>query len=176
MSDPFIGEIKVFPYTFAPRNWAICNGGVISIAQNTTLFSIIGTTYGGDGRTTMGLPNLEGRTPMHSGRGPGLTNRRLGEFGGEMNVTLNQQEMPGHKHTVTGIRRPGTSEIPASNLLPATDRDLNVHQYNKNSTNNSPMANTALSNAGDSQPHVNYQPFLAFRFCIALEGLYPSRS
>lgn len=176
MSEPFIGEIRIFPYTFAPRSWAFCNGGLMSISQNTALFAIIGTTYGGDGRTTMGLPNLEGRAPMHPGRGPGLTTRRLGEAGGQSQVTLTQLEMPAHTHSITGIRRPGPNETPAPDLLPATDRDINVHQYIKNSSNLSPMAASALASAGDSQSHNNYQPYLAFRFCIALQGLFPSRS
>jgi microcystin-dependent protein len=147
MSEPFIAEIRIFAGNFAPRGWAFCNGQLLPVAQNTALFSLIGTTYGGDGRTTTALPNLQGRAPMHPGRGPGLTSRRLGESGGSETVTLSTAQMPNHNHPLMAS---------AENLVP--------------------MANEALPAAGGSQSHNNMQPYLAINFIIALTGLYPSRS
>ena len=172
MSEPFIAEIRIFAGNFAPRGWAFCNGQLLPVSQNTALFSLIGTTYGGDGRTTTALPNLQGRAPMHPGRGPGLTTRRLGESGGSASVTLAEAQMPGHSHAATVYSRPGDQADPAGHSL-AGSGERNVYTPPQNLTI---MGANAVTAAGGSQPHNNMQPFLALNFIIALVGLYPSRS
>jgi len=173
MSEPFIAEIRIFAGNFAPRGWAFCNGQLLPVSQNTALFSLIGTTYGGDGRTTTALPNLQGRAPMHPGRGPGLTARRLGERGGVETVTLTEAQMPNHTHTMRA------DPFPASFQIPAADRTL-ARSNNGNAYGSAsslvPMGDRVLESAGGSQPHDNMQPFLAIDYIIALVGLYPSRS
>jgi microcystin-dependent protein len=173
MSEPFLAEIRIFAGNFAPRGWAFCNGQLLPIAQNTALFSLIGTTYGGDGRATTGLPNLQGRAPMHPGRGPGLTARRLGEKGGAETVTITEAQMPNHTHTLQASGRPATQDDPseAQYLAPVTG----ATPYNA-PNNLDAMASQALPNTGGNQPHNNLQPFLTLNFIIALVGLYPSRS
>ena len=175
MSEPFLAEIRIFAGNFAPRGWAFCDGQLLPIAQNTALFSLIGTTYGGDGRSTTALPNLQGRAPMHPGRGPGLTSRRLGERGGVEMVTLTEAQMASHTHTLRAANVPfGTLQAPTAQRTLArssgnawqTDTSSNLVQLN----------NQALPDAGGSQPHNNLQPLLAMTFIIALVGLYPSRS
>ena len=177
MSEPFIAEIRIFAGNFAPRGWAFCDGQLLPIAQNTALFSLIGTTYGGDGRTTTALPNLQGRAPMHPGRGPGLTSRRLGQRGGVEVVTLTEAQMPVHQHSVTASGRPA-DENDAQGLFFGTTPGNNL--YVPASSNQPPtptsLADQALASAGGSQSHNNLQPFLAINFIIALVGLYPSRS
>lgn len=175
MSEPFIAEIKIFAGNFAPRGWAFCDGQLLQIAQNTALFSLIGTTYGGDGRTTTALPNLQGRAPMHPGRGPGLTPRRLGERGGAETATLANTQMPNHSHQLQA------SALPASVNAPSTDRTLarsvGGFAYQTDSTSNLVnLAPQSLPNSGASQPHNNLQPFLTMNFIIALQGVFPSRS
>ena len=173
MSEPFIAEIKIFAGNFAPRGWAFCNGQLLPIAQNTALFSLIGTTYGGDGRTTTALPDLQGRAPMHPGQGPGLTNRRLGERGGTETVTLTEAQMAAHNHTAQGSSSTGNSNSPGGHLMArGVGRGANLYH-------NAPSATGAMvtpGNTGGGQPHTNLQPFLAMNFIIALVGLYPSRS
>lgn len=169
MSEPFIAEIRIFAGNFAPRGWAFCNGQLLPIAQNTALFSLIGTTYGGDGRTTTALPNLQGRAPMHPGRGPGLTERRLGQSGGVESVTLTEVQMPQHNHAVQGNEAPGNAPSPVGNYLAATKA---AYADSANTT----MASAMTPSAGGSQAHNNTQPWLAMNFIIALVGLYPSRS
>lgn len=172
MSEPFVAEIRIFAGNFAPRGWAFCNGQLLPVSQNTALFSLIGTTYGGDGRTTTALPNLQGRAPMHPGRGPGLTDRRLGQRGGVESVTLSEAQMPNHTHTAQGSVRTGNQDDPA-NQYPA----IGVGGTLWGSANNlQSMASQALPNTGGSQAHNNMQPFLTINFIIALVGLYPSRS
>ncbi len=177
MSDPFIAEIRIFAGNFAPRGWAFCDGQLLQISQNTALFSLIGTTYGGDGRTTTALPNLHGRAPMHPGRGPGLTDRRLGQGGGVTTVTISESQMPNHNHTPMANRlsqnpdlkssEPGNhtwaSNSQENNFRPAADRNVN-------------MSAQAIGQTGGSQPHNNMQPFLTMYFIIALQGVYPSWS
>lgn len=176
MSEPFIAEIRIFAGNFAPRSWAFCDGQLLPISQNTALFSLIGTTYGGDGRSTTALPNLQGRAPMHPGRGPGLTSRRLGQRGGTEMVSLSEAQMPQHRHSQEAVPlgqfTVGNSLDPAGNLLagPATG-----NQYT-DANNLVDMASGSLTNTGGSQPHNNLQPFLTMNFIIALQGLYPSRS
>ena len=174
MSEPFIAEIRIFGFNFAPRSWAFCDGQLLPISQNTALFSLIGTTYGGDGRTTMALPNLQGRTPMHPGRGPGLTSRRLGERGGEETVTLSEAQMSSHNHQIGAQNVPlGGVTTPAGNIL---NHPASGNLYAADAPAVVPMAEQGLTNAGGSQMHNNMQPYLALNICIALQGLYPSRS
>jgi microcystin-dependent protein len=173
MSEPFIAEIRIFAGNFAPRGWAFCNGQLLPIAQNTALFSLIGTTYGGDGRTTTALPNLQGRAPMHPGRGPGLTERRLGQRGGVETVTLSEAQMPNHAHQMTASPNPG--EAPGPGTGNALARSVGASAYAP-ANNLVSFAAETMPNAGGSQSHNNMQPFLAINFVIALVGLYPSRS
>jgi microcystin-dependent protein len=170
MSEPFIAEIRIFAGNFAPRGWAFCNGQLLPIAQYTALFTLIGTTYGGDGRSTTALPNLQGRAPMHPGRGPGLTARRLGQRGGVEDVTLTEAQMANHTHTLSGSRELGDNLNPGSNYL---SRGTAMYLPAQNL---GAMAPQSLPDAGGSQPHNNLQPFLVMNFIIALVGLYPSRS
>ncbi|RMH16215.1 MAG: phage tail protein [Acidobacteria bacterium] len=174
MSEPFLAEIRIFAGNFAPRGWAFCNGQLLPIAQNTALFSLIGTTYGGDGRTTTALPNLKGRAPMHPGRGPGLTARRLGQRGGTESITLTEAQMPSHTHTVRASAVPGNNLEPVGHWISrgAPPTPLNVFAPPSSTV---PMNAGIVGNAGGSQPHNNMQPFLAMNFIIALVGLYPSR-
>lgn len=170
MSEPFIAEIRIFAGNFAPRGWAFCNGQLLPISQNTALFSLIGTTYGGDGRTTTALPNLQGRAPMHPGRGPGLTARRLGQRGGVETVTLTEAQMANHNHTLEASFEDGLSLNAQDNWL---GRGTDMYH---SPSNLAAMDDNLLPNAGGSEAHNNMQPFLVMNFIIALVGLYPSRS
>jgi microcystin-dependent protein len=169
MSEPFIAEIRIFAGNFAPRGWAFCDGQLLPIAQNTALFSLIGTTYGGDGRTTTALPDLEGRAPMHAGRGPGLTTRRLGDKAGAESVVLAESQIPSHSHPLVGTQEDVDASSPVGNYL-ATGNDL------YSTSNGATLAGSSLPNTGGSQAHNNMQPYLALNFIIALVGVYPSRS
>ena len=173
MADPFVAEIRIFPFTFAPKGWAFCNGQLLPISQNTALFSLVGTTYGGDGKSTFALPNLQGSAPMHPGQGPGLSLHDLGESGGSESVTLLTSELPVHTHSVSG------SNGPANLQAPAADRVLgraNNNVYLDNPSNLVPLAPEALAPAGGDLPHNNMQPYLTLNFCIALQGVFPQRS
>jgi microcystin-dependent protein len=170
MSEPFVAEIRIFAGNFAPRGWAFCNGQLLPVSQNTALFSLIGTTYGGDGRTTTALPNLEGRAPMHPGRGPGLTSRRLGERGGTETVTLSEAQMPNHNHTVFATEEDIDATSPVGNHLASGNAIYG------NASDGTIMAEVTIPNTGGSQAHNNMQPFIAIDYIIALVGLYPSRS
>ena len=172
MSEPFIAEIRIFAGNFAPRGWAFCHGQLLPISQNTALFSLIGTTYGGDGRTTTALPNLQGRAPMHPGRGPGLTSRRLGQRGGVEMVTLTEAQMPNHTHNWRAAPDPADLQAPSPQRSMARS---SVNAYTA-SASLVPMADQMVQSAGGSQSHNNMQPFLTMNFIIALVGLYPSRS
>jgi microcystin-dependent protein len=172
MSEPFIAEIKIWAGNYAPRGYAFCDGQLLPIAQNTALFSLIGTTYGGDGRTTTALPNLQGRAPMHPGRGPGLTERRLGQQIGTETVTLSEAQMPNHTHTLRGTVSRGAASTPQGN---AFNRSVGDTAYNAPS-NLTGMAPAMAPPTGGSQAHNNLQPFLTLSFIIALQGLYPQRS
>ncbi|MDO3383025.1 phage tail protein [Gilvimarinus algae] len=174
MSEPFIAEIRIFAGNFAPRSWAFCNGQLLPISQNTALFSLIGTTYGGDGRTTTALPNMEGRAPMQPGRGPGLTDRRLGQKGGVETVTLTEAQMPNHTHQWQVSPREGNDNDPGPNqYIGGGSSEQSIYSPDANLV---PLAERAMPAAGGSQAHNNMQPFLAMNFIIALQGLYPSRS
>jgi microcystin-dependent protein len=167
MSEPFIGEIQMFAGNFAPRAWAFCNGQILSIAQNTALFSILGTTYGGNGTTTFALPDLRGRVPMHTGQGPGLTNRNLGEQGGTEAVVLSQQELPAHTHTLNGSTGAVNTTRPTG-AVPAKGGSY--------STANPDTQMAAPGVVGNNQPHDNMPPTLAVSFIISLQGIFPSRN
>ena len=174
MSEPFLAEIRIFAGPYAPRSWAFCDGQLLPISQNNALFAIIGTTYGGDGRTTTALPDLQGRAPMHPGLGPGLTNRRLGQRGGTEIVTLAEEQMPAHNHLFQGDRGRANSTSP---LQKTVVRASSFLPYQQEVTNNLvSMADLALPKTGGSQYHNNMQPFLAINFIIALQGLYPNKS
>jgi microcystin-dependent protein len=171
MSEPFIAEIRIFAGNFAPRGWAFCNGQLLPVSQNTALFSLIGTIYGGDGRTTLALPDLQGRAPMHPGRGPGLTSRRIGESGGTELETLAETQMPNHNHAMAASPNPAESPDPTGNAL---GRSVGGNTYGP-VTNLLSLADAAASPNGGNQAHNNMQPFLAINYIIALVGLYPSR-
>jgi microcystin-dependent protein len=174
MADPFVAEIRILPTNFAPRGWAFCNGQLMPISQNTALFSLLGTTYGGDGRTTFGLPDLQGRTPMHPGQGPGLSLHDLGEQGGSDSVTLLQSEMPPHRHALVGQATPlGGVVNPTGNSL---NRPASGNAYSSSTANQVALSPLALGVAGSSFPHNNLMPYLTLSFCIALQGVYPPRS
>ncbi|GAB3535254.1 phage tail protein [Photobacterium alginatilyticum] len=177
MAEPFIGEIRITPYTFSPRDFAYCDGQLVPISQNSTLYAVIGTTYGGNGTTSMGLPNLKGRAPMHSGQAPGLSYRPIGYPGGVNQVALDQTQLPAHTHEVTGINKAGDSHSGAGNYL-AIDTNINVRVRNLNAapTGLQDMSSATLQVAGASAAHENRQPFLVMPFCIALMGLFPSRN
>ncbi|HEX6608872.1 MAG TPA: tail fiber protein [Chloroflexia bacterium] len=170
--DPYIGDIYVFAGTYAPRGWAFCEGQILSIAQNQALFSILGTTYGGNGQTTFALPDLRGRVPMHFGQGPGLSPRTLGEKSGTESVTLLTTELPAHIHSVTASSDNGIRTGPANGVWASSARGDS--QYS--ATADTSMNPAAMGVAGSSQPHNNMQPYLAIRFIIALVGVYPSRT
>ncbi|MGB1253892.1 MAG: phage tail protein [Candidatus Promineifilaceae bacterium] len=168
MSEPFIAEIRIFAGNFAPRDWAFCDGQLLPISQNSALFSLIGTTYGGDGRTTTALPNLKGRTPMHAGSGPGLTPRQLGQQTGETTADVSLNQMPAHSHSVHGEFFVGQEGPDISGV----DAYLESQWWNA-----SPNANYApIGSQGGSQAHNNMQPYLALNYIIALTGTYPPRS
>ncbi|MCL1588451.1 MAG: tail fiber protein [Actinomycetia bacterium] len=169
MSEPFIAEIRIFGGNFAPRGWAFCNGQLLPIAQNTALFALIGTTYGGDGRTTTALPNLQGRSPMHAGRGPGLTDRRLGERDGAESVVLAESQIPSHSHQLVGTEEDVDGSSPVGNYL-GVGNDL------YSASDGSTLAGSSLPNTGSSQAHNNMQPYLTLNFIIALQGVFPSRN
>lgn len=174
MSEPFLGQICSFGFNFAPRGWSLCNGQVISIAQNTALFSLLGTTYGGNGQTTFALPDLRGRAALHQGQGPGLTNRVIGESSGTETVTLLTTQMPQHNHLVGAN---STDSNPQGVKTPVG----NVPGYNDAGplyapTVNGTMLPTMIQPAGGNQPHPNMQPYLVVNFCIAMQGIFPSRN
>ncbi|MBC8032039.1 MAG: phage tail protein [Pyrinomonadaceae bacterium] len=174
MADPFVAEIRIFPFNFAPKGWAWCNGQLMPLSQNTALFSLLGTTYGGDGKSTFALPNMQGNAPMHPGQGPGLSLHDLGEIGGTEFVTLLESEMPLHAHAQMANTTTATKSLPTGNsfakgasmipyLAPAGAPVVN-------------MAFQTIAPAGGSLPHNNMQPYLTFYFCIALQGVFPPRT
>ena len=172
MSDQFVAEIRIFPFDYAPLGWAVCDGQLMPISQNTALFSLVGTMYGGDGRTTFGLPNLQGNAPMQQGQGPGLSLRDQGEIGGAPSVTLLQSEIPVHSHALhaDAIDLGDTNQV-SSNASFAQSKGGTLYQTSSNIN----LASQALTTAGGSMPHNNMQPYLAVNFCIALQGIFPPR-
>ena len=173
MSDPFVAEIRIFPFNFAPKGWAFCNGQLLPLSQNTALFSLLGTNYGGDGKSTFALPNLQGSVPTHQGQGPGLSDYFVGQSGGSDTVTLIQTELPAHAHQASGGAGSGPTS-PANNTW-GTGAGRTPPPTYVNGSPNVIMGNV-LSPAGGSQPHNNMQPYLTLNFCIALQGIYPPRS
>jgi microcystin-dependent protein len=173
VSDPFVAEIRIFPFNFAPKGWAFCDGQLLPISQNTALFSLLGTTYGGDGKSNFALPDLQGRAPMHPGQGPGLSLHDLGETGGTDTVTLLNAEMPAHQHGLLATGQPGEDAAPSP--TEALGRSVGANLYQTSSANLVQLAPAALSTTGGSQPHNNLQPYLTLNFNIALQGVYPSR-
>lgn len=172
--DPFVAEIRIFPFNFAPKGWAWCDGQLLPLSQNTALFSLLGTTYGGDGKSNFALPNMQGNAPMHPGQGPGLSLHDLGESGGSESVSLLESEIPAHAHTLSVQNVPlGSVITPAGNTY---TRPASGNLYGSTSLNMQPMAGEALAPAGGDQPHNNMQPYLTFYFCIALQGVYPPRT
>ena len=173
MANPFIAEIRIFAGNFAPVGWAFCNGQILSIAQNTALFSLLGTTYGGDGMTTYGLPNLQGVAPMHAGQGLGLSPRVLGETGGETSVTLIQSTMPAHQHTGNATDNGGSQLSPAGSVPAKPGMSRGATAYTTGAATGT-MHPSALQPNGGSQPHNNMPPYLTLTFIIALQGVYPA--
>jgi len=172
MADPFIGEIRMFAGTFAPQGWAFCDGQLLTISQYNALFSLLGMTYGGDGRTTFGLPDLRGRLPIHQGTGPGLSNRRIGESGGQENVTLTTAQLPAHSHPFNASTATASSADPSGNL-PANAATTSIYGSGEPSV---AFGSQAVTDTGGSQPHTNLMPFQCVSFIIALNGIYPARS
>jgi microcystin-dependent protein len=174
MADPFVAEIRIFPFNFAPRGWAFCQGQILPISQNTALFSLLGTTYGGNGQSTFALPDMQGNAPMHPGQGPGLSLHDLGEMSGSETVTLLTSEMPSHPHTLRGDANVAESPDPAANSL-ARATSINAYQTTSNA-NLVGMAFEALAPAGGDLPHNNMMPYLTLNFNIALQGVFPPRT
>jgi microcystin-dependent protein len=173
MADPFVAEIRIFPFNFAPRGWAFCNGQILPISQNTALFSLLGTTYGGNGQSTFALPDMQGNAPMHPGQGPGLSLHDLGETGGSQTVSLLESEIPAHPHTLKAY-----SQDPADHFNPTGSSLCRSNNGQAWGPANSLtfMSPNALAPAGGDQPHNNMQPFLTLNFCIALQGIFPPRT
>lgn len=179
MAEPFIGQIIMFAGNFQIRGYAFCNGQLLSIAQNTALFSILGTTYGGNGQTTFALPDLRSRVPIHPGQGPGLSPYVLGQQGGTETVTLTSNQMPQHNHLMNASEGTGSQQAPAAGFLAASvvpsSSNAAVSNF-RNASDGTTLAPTAITIAGGSQPHNNIQPYLCLNFEIALEGIFPSRN
>lgn len=172
MSEPFVGEIRMFAGNFAPRGWAFCDGQLLAVSQNDALFSLFGTIYGGDGRTTFGLPDLRGRIPIHAGSGPGLTPRPLGQKSGAENVTLAASELPPHSHNVRASTAVGIDNVPTDEYLGASP---NVRLFRPQPPNLAMNADS-ITAMGGNQHHDNIMPFLCIHFIVALVGIYPSRT
>ena len=178
MANPFVAEVRIFPFNFAPKGWAFCNGQILPLSQNTALFSLLGTTYGGDGKSNFALPNLQGNAPMHPGQGPGLSLHDLGETGGSDTVSLLESEMPAHPHSINcldGARVGGQSGLPTNAILVKTG-GTPASAYTTGATQNLTMSGNMVSPAGGNQPHNNLMPYLTLNFCIALQGVYPPRT
>jgi microcystin-dependent protein len=172
--DPFVAEIRIFPFNFAPKGWAFCDGQILPLSQNTALFSLLGTTYGGDGKSNFALPNMQGNAPMHPGQGPGLSLHDLGETGGSETVSLLESEIPSHPHTFR-VDAADPADQPAPSPVRAFARSSNGFAWNATFTV-SPMSDNSLAPAGGDQPHNNMQPYLTLNFCIALQGVFPPRT
>ena len=174
MADPFVAEIRIFPFNFAPKGWAWCDGQLLPLSQNTALFSLLGTTYGGDGKSNFALPDLQGRAPMHPGQGPGLSLHDLGETGGSETVTLLESEIPSHTHALRASTDDGDLKAPTPARSLA--RSTAGFAYQSSAAGIQAMSPSTLAPAGGDQPHNNLQPYLTCYFCIALQGDFPSRT
>jgi len=175
MADPFVAEIRIFPFNFAPKGWAWCDGQLLPLSQNTALFSLLGTTYGGNGKSNFALPDMQGNAPMHPGQGPGLSLHDLGETGGSETVTLLESEIPSHPHTMMAANLPSDQAAPTPSRSLA--RSINVTAYVADNPKPAlvTMNDNMLAPAGGDQPHNNMQPYLTCYFCIALQGVFPPR-
>lgn len=173
MSDQFLAEIRIFPFNFAPTGWAFCDGQLMPLSQNTALFALLGTTYGGDGKSTFALPDMQGNAPMQPGQGQGLSLRDLGEMSGVESITLLTSEIPVHTHQLRASIEPGDNRGPAPNLSLAVS--VGAAAYVGGSPALTPMAPQSLALAGGGLPHNNMQPYLTVNFCIALQGIFPQR-
>jgi len=173
MADPFVAEVRIFPFNFAPKGWAWCNGQLLPISQNTALFSLLGTMYGGDGKSTFSLPNFEGSAVVHAGQGAGLSQYFEGQVGGSDTVTLLQSEIPAHSHNVMANTAPADNNPPAPTFSIAQSTGTNAYS---STASNAFMSNNTLSPAGGSLPHNNLMPYLTLYFNIALQGVFPPRT
>ena len=173
--DPFVAEIRIFPFNFAPKGWAFCDGQILPLSQNTALFSLLGTTYGGDGKSNFALPDMQGNAPMHPGQGPGLSLHDLGETGGSDTVSLLESEIPSHSHTLMADNNNALLNIPGPDEALARSQGANVYCSVTNQ-NIVQMSDNTIAPAGGDQPHNNLQPYLTLNFCIALQGVYPPRT
>ncbi len=174
--DPFVAEIRIFPFNFAPKGWAFCDGQILPLSQNTALFSLLGTTYGGDGKSNFALPDMQGNAPMHPGQGPGLSLHDLGETGGSETVTLLESEIPAHSHFMRAHNGDQADhQVPGPTTSLAQSANGNAYQSTTNS-NLAQLSDQILTPAGGDQPHNNMQPYLTLNFCIALQGVYPPRT
>lgn len=172
MADPFVAEIRIFPFNFAPKGWAWCNGQIMPLSQNTALFSLLGTTYGGDGRSNFALPDLQGSAPLQEGQGPGLGQYDLGQSGGSDTITLLESESPAHPHTMRGQGQdPADVKLANPNASFGISQGGTLYQGSANTS----LAPQALTPSGGSLPHNNLMPYLTFFFCIALQGVFPPR-
>ncbi|MCP5424477.1 MAG: phage tail protein [Gammaproteobacteria bacterium] len=171
MSEPFVGEIRMFAGNFAPRGWAFCDGQLLAVSQNDALFSLLGTIYGGDGRTTFGLPDLRGRIPIHAGHGSGLSERRLGSKGGEEKVTLTTNQLPSHTHPLQASTQNAVQTSPGNNVL-AQPTSIDLYRV---TAPDADLSGDAITDVGGNRSHTNLMPFLCVNFIIALVGIYPSR-
>ena len=173
--DPFVAEIRIFPFNFAPVGWAFCDGQILPLSQNTALFSLLGTTYGGDGKSNFALPNMQGNAPMHPGQGPGLSLHGLGETGGSDTVSLLESEIPSHAHALMASSTISSKPSPAGNSLARISSGGTPYV----AAAGAPLVSfspTALTPVGGDQPHNNMQPYLTLNFCIALQGVFPPRT
>lgn len=176
MADPFVAEIRIFPFNFAPKGWAWCDGQLMPLSQNTALFSLLGTTYGGDGKSNFALPDLQGRAPMHPGQGPGLSLHDLGESGGSETVSLLESEIPAHSHTLRSSAEDADADNPAPTNTTGGSAGVSLYLGAPNQVVvSSQLSPNALAPAGGDQPHNNMMPYLTFFFCIALQGVFPPR-
>jgi microcystin-dependent protein len=179
MSQPYIGQILIFGGNFAPAGWALCQGQLMPISENDTLFNLIGTTYGGDGQQTFGLPNLQGRVPLHMGQGGGLSSYVIGQAGGVESVTLNTQQLPSHNHMANAANAPGNSKTPQGTILSNeggadADKVAIYGPWDIDPANMTTLLSTSVKPAGGNQPHENRQPLLVLNFIISLFGVYPT--
>jgi microcystin-dependent protein len=174
MANPFVAEIRIFPFSFPPKGWAFCDGQLLPLSQNTGLFALLGTTYGGDGKSNFALPNMQGNAPMHPGQGPGLSLHDLGESSGSDTVTLLESEIPSHNHLVQASTTSSASPTPSPTVT--FGKSSGFAAYSTNTSGLVQLADATIAPAGGDQPHNNLMPYLTLNFCIALQGVYPPRT